>query len=131
GGELQLFGYDVDTAVIEIAQHNAQIAGVADDITFEVKDIKDLWIDHQYGIAISNPPYGMRLAEFQQLNQIYIALNKMFRKKKGWSVYILTADDQFPRYFKRGRPNRIRKLYNGTIKVNYYQYYGEKPPEQE
>lgn len=128
---LQLQGYDVDATVIEIAQHNAQIAGVADDITFAVKDVKDLWIDQQYGILISNPPYGMRLAEFQQVNQIYIALNKMFRKKKGWSIYILTADDKFPRYFKRARPDRVRKLYNGTIRVNYYQYYGDKPPEPE
>jgi putative N6-adenine-specific DNA methylase len=71
----------------------------------------------------------MRLAEYQALNQIYITLNKMFRKKKGWSIYILTADSKFPRYFKRGRPDRVRKLYNGTIEVNYYQYYGEKPPE--
>lgn len=126
--DLQLRGYDVDTAVIEIAKHNAQIAGVADNIVFAVKDIKDLWIDQQYGIVISNPPYGLRLAEYQQINQIYIALNKMFRKKEGWSIYILTADDKFPRYFKRARPDRVRKLYNGTIKVNYYQYYGEKPP---
>lgn len=127
--DLQLRGYDVDTAVIEIAKHNAQIAGVADNIVFAVKDIKDLWIDQQYGIVISNPPYGLRLAEYQQINQIYIALNKMFRKKEGWSIYILTADDKFPRYFKRARPDRVRKLYNGTIKVNYYQYYGEKPPD--
>ena len=125
--ELQLQGYDIDSAVIEIAKHNAQIAGVADNITFEVKDIKDLWIDQQYGIVISNPPYGLRLAEYQQINQIYIALNKAFRKKKGWSIYMLTADDKFPRYFKRARPDRVRKLYNGTIKVNYYQYYGDKP----
>ena len=52
----------------------------------------------------------------------------MLRKKKGWSVYILTADGKFPDYFKRERPNRMRKLYNGNIQVNYYQYYGEKQP---
>jgi putative N6-adenine-specific DNA methylase len=127
--DLQLQGYDVDAKVIEIAKNNAQLAGVADEIVFTVKDVKELWIDREYGILISNPPYGMRLAEFQQVNQIYIALNKMFRKKKGWSIYILTADEKFPRYFKRSRPNRVRKLYNGTIRVNYYQYYGEKPPE--
>ena len=78
---------------------------------------------------ISNPPYGMRLNEFQEMNQIYVALNKMLRKKSGWSLYLLTADEKFPRYFKRARPNRVRKLYNGTIKVNYYQYYGDKPSD--
>ena len=128
GGGLQLWGYDVDAASIEIGKRNARKAGVGGDIVFEQKDVKDLWIDRQYGIVISNPPYGLRMAEFQQLNQIYIALNKTFRKKKGWSIYILTADEKFPHYFKRAWPDRVRKLYNGTIKVNYYQYYGDKPP---
>ena len=128
-GELQIFGYDVDAGAIESARHNARRAGVGSDIQFEVKDIHDLWIDQQYGILISNPPYGRRMAEYREINAIYITLNKMLRKKKGWSVYILTADSKFPDYFKRGRPNRVRKLYNGTIRVNYYQYYGEKQPD--
>ncbi|MCP4356976.1 MAG: class I SAM-dependent RNA methyltransferase [Chloroflexi bacterium] len=126
--KLQLFGYDNDAATIQIARQNADKAGVGADIVFTHKDVRDLWIDQQYGILISNPPYGLRLAEFQEVNQIYIALNKMFRKKRGWSVYILTADKQFPSYFKRAKLDRVRKLYNGNIQVNYYQYYGEKPP---
>ena len=125
--ELQLIGYDIDPAVIAIAEDNAYRAGVGADIEFEAKAIKDLWIDQQHGILISNPPYGLRLTSFQEVNQIYITLNKMLRKKTGWSVYILTADAHFPNYFKRGRPNRVRKLYNGSIKVNYYQYHGDKP----
>jgi putative N6-adenine-specific DNA methylase len=127
-GDLQLQGYDIDPASIEIACSNAAKAGVADDIVFEVKDVKKLWIDQEFGIVITNPPYGIRLAEYRDLNAIYIALNKMFRKKDGWSVYVLTADDKFPDYFKRARPDRVRKLYNGTIQTNYYQYYGRKPP---
>ena len=126
-GELNLQGYDIDGSVIAIAQQNADKAGVGADIQFKQQDVKKMWIDQQYGIIISNPPYGQRMAEFQDLNQIYIALNKTFRKKSGWSIYILTADNQFPKYFKRNRPDRIRKLYNGNIQVNYYQYYGEKP----
>lgn len=126
---LQISGSDSDAAAIALAKENAAKAGVAGDIEFTHKDVRDLWIDRQYGILIANPPYGIRMAEFKDVNQIYIALNKMFRKKTGWSVYILTADEMFPRYFKRSRPNRVRKLYNGRIKVNYYQYYGEKPPD--
>ncbi|MCL4262585.1 MAG: class I SAM-dependent RNA methyltransferase [Anaerolineae bacterium] len=125
---LQLLGYDSDPTSITIAQQNAAKAGVGQDIQFRQKDVRDLWIDQQYGILISNPPYGVRLADYQAMNQIYIALNKIFRKKTGWSVYILTADPQFPHYFKRAQPDRVRKLYNGNIQVNYYQYHGEKPP---
>ena len=125
---LQLFGYDIEAAAIEVAKQNAAIAGVADDIIFEQKAIQDLWIDQQYGIMITNPPYGQRMSDFQAINQLYLVLNQMFRKKSGWSVYVLTADRKFPDYFKRSRPNRVRKLYNGRIRTYYYQYHGEKPP---
>jgi putative N6-adenine-specific DNA methylase len=79
--------------------------------------------------VISNPPYGIKLSDFRKINQLYTTLNKMFKKKKGWSLYILTADKKFPDYFKRAQPDRVRKLYNGSIEVNYYQYYGERPPK--
>ena len=125
-GELALVGYDVDAEAIRIAKQNAALAGVGGDITFEQKALADLWIDQEYGILISNPPYGQRMAEFREINEIYITLNKMMRKKRGWSVYILTADAKFPDYFKRGRPDRVRKLFNGNIRVDYYQYYGER-----
>jgi putative N6-adenine-specific DNA methylase len=114
---LQLFGYDIDPKSIEVCKSNAKIAGVEDDIHFEPKDIRDLWIDKQYGIVISNPPYGVRMSDFKDINEIYIAINKTFRKKWGWSLYILTADEVFPRYFKRAQPDRVRKLYNGNINI--------------
>jgi putative N6-adenine-specific DNA methylase len=128
GGNLQLQGYDIDPASIDIARSNAAKAGVATDIQFAVKDVKKLWIDQQFGVVITNPPYGIRLAEYQNLNAIYLAFNKMFRKKDGWSIYVLTADNKFPDYFKRANPDRVRKLYNGTIETNFYAYYGRKPP---
>ena len=125
--ELQLFGYDIDPMMIEASKANSKRAGVAADITFEQKNIKDLWIDQQYGIVISNPPYGIKIGEFRELNEIYISIHKTFKKKTGWSVYILTADKKFPDYFKRAKPDKVRKLYNGSIEVNYYQYFGERP----
>lgn len=129
-GELQIFGSDLDASLIPACRANAQRASVGDDIVFEHKDVHELWIDQQYGILISNPPYGIKLSEFQEINQIYITLHKMFRKKTGWSIYILTADKKFPDYFKRARPDRVRKLYNGNIEVQYYQYFGERPPQE-
>ncbi len=126
-GELQLFGYDIDPEMIRASQANARTAGVENDIVFEQKDIHDLWIDQQYGMVISNPPYGIKLSTFQEINQIYITLHKMFRNKSGWSIYIITGDKKFPDYFKRAKPDRVRKLFNASIEVNYYQYYGERP----
>jgi len=126
---LELFGYDLDPAVIQAARVNARKAGVGNNIIFDQKNVHDLWIDKQYGVLISNPPYGVKLGEFKDMNDIYISLNKIFKKKTGWSVYILTADKKFPDYFKRANPDRVRKLYNGQIEVNYYQYFGERPKD--
>jgi putative N6-adenine-specific DNA methylase len=130
-GEMKIYGYDIDASVIAACKANAKRAGVGQDIHFAENDIRDLWIDQQYGILISNPPYGIKLAELQEMNQLYISIHKTFRKKSGWSIYILTADKKFPDYFKRARPNRVRKLFNGPIEVNYYQYFGKRPPRQE
>ncbi len=129
-GELEICGYDVDPAIIPEARRNAKRAGVGNDIVFEQKDVRDLWIDRQYGVLISNPPYGVKMGDFSEINRIYISLNKTFRKKRGWSVYILTADKKFPDYFKRSRPDRVRKLFNGPLEVNFYQYFGERPPRK-
>ncbi len=125
---LRIHGYDIDPAMVAAARINARAAGVGQDILFEQKDIRDLWIDQQYGILISNFPYGVKLGDYRELNDIYLSFNKTFRKKRGWSIYVLTADRMFPRYFKRGRPDRVRKLFNANIQVNYYQYFGERPP---
>ncbi len=129
-GGFQIYGYDIDPKMIDASQRNAKKAGVGEDIVFQQKDVKELWIDKPYGIVISNPPYGVKSGEFQEINQIYISLHKTFRKKKGWSIYMLTADKKFPDYFKRAKPDRVRKLFNGPLEVNYYQYYGERPPRE-
>ena len=125
--DLRIIGYDIDEEIIKAAQKNAQNAGVEYDIQFETKDIKDLWVDQQYGMIITNPPYGMKMGELQELNQMYISIHKTFKKKLGWSVYVLTADKKFRDYFKRAEPDKVRKLFNGKIEVNYYQYFGERP----
>ncbi len=126
-GNLQIFGHDIDPERIKDAQTNAQRAGVGKDIVFSQKDIKDLWIDREFGIIISNPPYGVKIGSLKELTSIYVNLHKMLKNKTGWSLYILTGDQRFPDFFKRATPDKVRKLFNGNIEVNYYQYFGRKP----
>jgi putative N6-adenine-specific DNA methylase len=130
GGGSRIFGFDMDKNQIRNCQTNAKNAGVAGDIVFAQKDIKDLRIDEPRGVVISNPPYGIKLSSLPELTPVYNALNQAFRDKKGWSLYILTADKKFPDSFKRSRPDKVRKLYNGTIEVRYYQYYGEQESQR-
>ena len=125
-GDLKICGYDIDPERIKDSQANAKKAGVGNDITFEHKDIKDLWVNQPHGTVISNPPYGIKMGSLKELTPLYVTIHHMFKNKLGWSLYILTGDDRFPDFFKRGRPDKVRKLFNGTIEVNYYQYYGQK-----
>jgi len=122
-GKLNILGCDIDPERIKDCQVNARRAEVENDIVFTVKDIKELWINQLQGTLISNPPYGVKLASARALSPIYISIHNTFRKKKGWAVFVLTADKRFPNYFKRAKPDKVRKLFNGTIEVNYYQYY--------
>ncbi len=124
-GDLKIFGYDIDETRIKDCLVNAKKAGVAADIVFERKDIKDLLIDQPMGNVISNPPYGVNIGSPGELAPLYITINNIFGNKKGWALYMLTADKRFPDFFKRSHPPKVRKLFNGTIEVNYYQYYAE------
>jgi putative N6-adenine-specific DNA methylase len=125
--KLEIFGYDEDHLAIRACRKNADRAGVSDYITFKEQSLDKLWVDQEFGIVITNPPYARRIGNFTDINKTYVTFNKIFKKKDGWSVYVITADEKFPDYFKRERPSRKRKLYNGKIQVNYYQYYGRRP----
>ena len=121
--DITLKGYDKHAAVLKKAKANAAAAGVATYISFEEKDLHDLWLDQDEGLIITNPPYGIRLDDFHTMNQLYISIHKMLKKKVNWSLYVLTADKKFPNYFKRSRPDKVRKLFNGRIEVKFYQYF--------
>jgi len=122
---LQLIGYDIDRSSLGIALENAYKAGVNKNITFTYQDVNDLSVDQRRGTLVTNPPYGMRIADFQVINQIYRTLNQEFCHRRGWSVCVLTADEKFPNHFRRSRPDRVQKLYNGQIEAAYFQYYGK------
>jgi putative N6-adenine-specific DNA methylase len=129
-GNLEILGYDIDESAFYNSSLNIKNAGLEKDIIVQTKDIKDLWIDRQYGILISNFPYGIKLGNYKEMNKIYISFHNTFKKKMGWSIYILTADEMFPKYFKRSWPDKTRKLFNGPIETRFYQYFGERPPRE-
>jgi len=121
-GNLKIFGYDIDRKRIEGCKINAKNAGVENDIIFKRQDVNELKIDCENGMIISNPPYGIKMSRESDIHSIYDAINAVFKNMPGWAIYIITADKNFPKYFKRAKPDKVRKLYNGTIEVNYYQY---------
>ena len=122
-----IFASDVDKELIAQAKANATAAGVADYIQFDVADVANIKLPGEYGVMITNPPYGQRLGEEGELRRIYAALRRLFPKGSTWSAYVITSDEDYERHFGR-RANAKRKLFNGATKTDYYQYQGPRPP---
>lgn len=124
---LHILASDIDETAVQAATENAFAAGVDDCITFTASPLQKLRLEKKYGIVITNPPYGGRLGKQDEIAALYRDMGRILRHDPTWSVYVLTAEENFEKLYG-ANANRKRKLYNGNIKVDYYQYYGERPP---
>ena len=108
-------GSDNDRHMIRAAVANAQAAEVNTFIRFEVKDAQDTRPNGEGGILISNPPYGVRLAEVQTLQALYPQLGAWLKQHyAGWLAGMFTGDRDMPK-FMRLSPKRKIPLYNGNL----------------
>lgn len=128
--ELEIYGSDIDPEAIEVAKENAIKAGVDDCITFEVKPCQDIKLMGDYGVLITNPPYGERLGELKEVENLYRALGRIMADNTTWSTYLITSMEYFEKLFGR-KADAKRKLFNGRIKTDYYQFYGPRPPKKQ
>lgn len=126
--EFKIYGYDIDEEALEIAKENAEIAGVEDYIVFKHQNALDFTSDEEYGFIVTNPPYGERLEDADTVKMLYKQLGYVFRKLKNWSYYLITSYEDFENEFGEEATKR-RKLYNGMLKSNLYQYIGPRPPK--
>lgn len=124
--QLKLLGCDTDKRSILRARDNAANLGLEDDIAFFMKDMRDVDINDDYGVVITNPPYGERMGEREEVRKLYTDFGSKFRPLETWSVYVITSNEEFESLYGR-KADRKRKLYNGRIKVDYYQFYGPRP----
>ncbi len=125
----KIYGYDIDEEAIKIARENAELAGVEDYIEFNVANAVDFKSEEEYGFIITNPPYGERLEDADSVKMLYKELGYTFRKLKNWSYYLITSFEDFEKEFGKDA-QRKRKLYNGMLKTNLYQYPGPRPPRK-
>lgn len=125
----EIYGSDVDAGAIAVAKANAEKAGVDDCITFQVKSSQDMTLPGKYGVVIANPPYGERLGELKEVEDMYRALGATMKTDSTWSTYLITSMEYFETLFGR-KADRKRKLFNGRIKTDYYQYEGPRPPKK-
>lgn len=128
--DLQILGTDIDHRMIELAQTNATEAGFGDLISFKQMQVSDIRSKLEYGTLIGNPPYGERIGEKEEVERMYAKMGQVFQTYlPTWSVYILTSNEKFEALYGKQATKR-RKLYNGNIKTDYYQYWGPRPPRK-
>ncbi|MCQ6277868.1 class I SAM-dependent RNA methyltransferase [Bacillus sp. EB600] len=124
---LDITGSDIDHRMVKIAQENAFEAGFGDIIQFKQMQVKDLTTKKEYGVIVGNPPYGERLGEKNEIEHMYREMGQAFASLDTWSIYILTSNENFEQIY--GKPaTKRRKLFNGFIRTDLYQYWGKKPP---
>ena len=127
--ELDIAGSDINGRMIEIAQANAEEIGLGDSIQIKQQAVKDFKTEKDYGVIVANPPYGERLGEEEQVRVLYREMGEVFRPLKTWSKYILTSDLAFEEFYG-AKATKKRKLYNGAIRTDLFQYWGERPPRK-
>ena len=123
-------GYDIDPGMVKIARENAALAGVEDLIHFQARPLDQLSHSKKYGFIITNPPYGERLEEKENLRQLYETLGERYNRLDSWSMYLITSYEDAQKDIGR-QADKNRKLYNGMLKTYFYQYMGPKPQRRE
>lgn len=122
-------GYDIDDKMVEISRANARLAGVEHMIHFQRRGIGQLSHGKKYGFLITNPPYGERMEEKENLPSLYRMIGERFKALDSWSLYVLSAYERAQEDMGL-KAAKNRKIYNGMMKTYFYQFPGPKPPKQ-
>ncbi|MBM7703269.1 THUMP domain-containing class I SAM-dependent RNA methyltransferase [Metabacillus iocasae] len=125
--ELDITGFDIDHRMVKMAQENAFEAGLGDLVTFKQMQVRDFTTRKEYGVIIGNPPYGERLSDRPSVEKMYAEMGQAFSELDTWSIYMLTSHKGFEQFYGK-QATKKRKLFNGFIETDYYQYWGKRPP---
>lgn len=122
---LDITGTDIDHRMVKIAGENAFEAGLGELVTFKQMQVRDFTTMKENGVIVGNPPYGERLGDKPSVQKMYQEMGQAFEPLETWSIYMLTADEEFEEHYGK-KATKKRKLFNGFIKTDYYQYWGRR-----
>lgn len=128
--ELNIRGYDVNRKAVAASNANAEEAGVSEDMEFFHMSMEKFNPETEYGVVISNLPYGIRVGTDPEIQKIYEKFKQLMADNPTWSFFLITSDKELEKVLDR-KADRRRKLYNGTIETQFYQFHGTKPKRKE
>ena len=101
---------------------NLAAAGLEKLVRLQSADVLETTPPAKEGIIVTNPPYGVRLGEQQQLAEFYPKLGDVLKKRfAGWRAYLFTADLRLPKLIRLAASRRI-PLFNGALECRLYEY---------
>ena len=118
----EAYASDIDPKFVSITKGNIRRAGVGAHVKAFVADALDITSGGRRGTVVCNPPYGERLSDRRACEELYAAMGRAFASLGSWQIYILSSHDDFESFYGR-KADKVRKLYNGMIKCNFYQYF--------
>ncbi len=126
---LNIIGADISAEAISIANYHAKQAGVDRHVKFNIRAAQDFKSKASYGVNISNPPYGERLGDLDEVKQTAKDMGKLYQTLNNWNFYFLSPYQEYERCFGR-RADKKRFLYNAGIKCSYYAFLSKTKPDK-
>lgn len=119
--DFKAYGYDIDEESITLTKENAKKAGVLSKIDAQTQDISK-YNNLDGTITICNPPYGERMLEIKEAEELYRKMGQVMKGNSSAPCYIISPHENFEKFFGR-KADKRRKLYNGMIKCQLYMYF--------
>ena len=118
----EAYASDIDEEMVRLTAENAERAGVSEIVRTFAADARTIRAGGRRGTIVCNPPYGERMGSTAEVERLYTEIGRHFRTLAPWQVYVLTSCEKFERLYGK-RADKVRKLYNGMIPCNLYQYF--------
>lgn len=117
-----IFGSDLKGDALTLARANLEAAGLADSVTLKQANALEVSAPAEGGVLVTNPPYGVRIGEQDELAAFYPRLGDVLKKKfAGWRAYIFTADLRLPKLIGLS-PSKRTPLFNGPLECRLYEF---------
>jgi len=116
-----IYGSDEDLRAIRVTKSNLEEAGLKSAVELSCKSFKDIVVPTKEGVLITNPPYGVRIGEDEDLGRAYpLWASTMKKKLPGWRTYFLTSDLRMPKLMRLS-PSKKTPLYNGALDCRLFE----------
>ena len=116
-----IYGSDEDLRAIRVTKSNLEEAGLKSAVELSCKSFNDIAVPTKSGVLITNPPYGVRIGEDEDLAKAYPLWASMMKKKlSGWRTYFLTSDLRMPKLMRLS-PSKKTPLYNGALDCRLFE----------